>query len=696
MRSLNIKRFGIVFATSALMTFGFTFTACNNDDDNTKVEYDFLESFGPLPVARGGELTFIGHNLSNVVSVTFANGTTVDVNRINSGKFTITVPDDDAVAPGQLTLNMADGSTYKTKTECGFAEPITIKSLGAEVVKPGSALEINGRYLLQATEIGFAGDVKVSLEKDEDDKFVSENVVSVSDTKIVVKVPAEAITGKVVVTDGSNPVETEKEVKVVTPAFSKYTVNENLLRGKSELEIQGTDMDLVTDIKFSNGLVVSAADATVTESSIKFVLPINTPVCKPVLTTASGVQIEAAELALANPVFGEFTNNSGVYVDSPVEINGTNLDMVKSIVFVCPDGNVQTYDLQDADRADGKVTAIVPEKATSTMVWSNEASDNVGTGSLKAVLFSGEEMTLNDGKYCIGWPAIGNADKFVDGAFVYTSGDKVVMSGCTNTAYMTKLTVDGIVTPFDIISKDSYSFVWPLSSNGKDKLVQVDYTNGNNNTNQWGTHFTIAKTDKIFVQSYDEFTNAKSSKVIGGNFALVKKVIVDGIEQEFSATKDDVLFVSLSGVTHSPTKMILQGDGDAKLEIDVNVSGLSMFVTPKSIAEGNPDMKFPYKDSWGGAQCFMPASAIPASRVYKGNKFILHVTVDNGGGQIQINDPSWSSFATVAEWSNYGDQDLVLEINDKMIELYNGVGANDQWFIMQGSGITVNSIELLP
>lgn len=625
MRSLNIKRFGIVIATSALMSLSFGFTACNNDDD-AKVEYDFLEAFGPLPVARGGELTFIGHNLSNVVSVTFPNGTTVDVNRISSDKFTITVPDDDAVAPGQLTLNFSNGGTYITKTECRFSEPITIKSLSSEVVKPGTNLEINGRYLLQATEVAFAGDVKVSLEKTEDGEFASANVVSVSDSKIVVKVPAEAVSGKVVVTDGSNPVETEKEVTIVTPAFSKYTVNENLLRGKSELEIQGTDMDLVSEIKFSNGLVVAADDATVTESSIKFVLPINTPASAPVLVTASGQEFEAADLNLINPTATAWEGNPSedgkpIKWDGPMTIKGTNLDMVEKVELFTADVNSEVSTMTTTA---SQLDFTVPSTCKTTEIWSNEAGKNINVGKITLVLFSGEkvEVTTDDKQLVIGWPWGGVLAKED-----FTAGEEVtVQSGSKGVA---SIEVAGKVVDFKE-DKDAgnFKFTWPIEISGSEKTVKVTYVNGMSTE--------IKATPKVpelpFVMSISEKTdNGGTIVATGGNFDKVTMIMAGDAElTEFTASADGKkLYITVPldfKACQAPLDLIVYGDKKG--------------VSP-TITIGNPEVvvwEGDYTDSgWKGIEYLSwdknPAAIEKFKGIKVGDKFRVYAT--NNGSWIQ-------------------------------------------------------------
>ena len=78
-------------AALLVLVLATAITSCK-DDDEAKQTYNFLEAFGPCPVARGGELTFIGADLSSVKSVEFPGGESVTPVFQGNGKFTVTVP----------------------------------------------------------------------------------------------------------------------------------------------------------------------------------------------------------------------------------------------------------------------------------------------------------------------------------------------------------------------------------------------------------------------------------------------------------------------------------------------------------------------------------------------------------------------------------------------------------------------------
>ena len=88
-----------------LLLSGISFTSCDNDEvDDTIV----LNSFGPSPALRGGDLRFIGNNLKNVTSIVLPGltaGSTIEVTEItviDEREIRISIPQTAGV--GMVTL----------------------------------------------------------------------------------------------------------------------------------------------------------------------------------------------------------------------------------------------------------------------------------------------------------------------------------------------------------------------------------------------------------------------------------------------------------------------------------------------------------------------------------------------------------------------------------------------------------------
>lgn len=133
-----------------MLTFiinGSLFMGCDKSDtDNTII----LDSFGPSPALRGGDLRFIGNNLNEVKAVVFTGltpGSTVevtDITIVNIHEIKVAIPQD--AGPGIVTLKTAQ-KDITTITPLTFSEPIEISKITPTSIKAGETLTIEGDYL---------------------------------------------------------------------------------------------------------------------------------------------------------------------------------------------------------------------------------------------------------------------------------------------------------------------------------------------------------------------------------------------------------------------------------------------------------------------------------------------------------------------------------------------------------------------
>src|SRR5690606_37050972 len=147
------------------------------EEEDTKV---VLQSFGPMPIARGAELKFIGLNLDKVTAVILPDNITISTfTKKEARLLTLTVPQE--AVPGYVVLKTPDGD-ITTKTTIGFSEPISIAGLTPATVKAGDELTITGDYLNLVEEVILTDRVTVT-----EDDFTSH-----TRTEIKLVVPAEA------------------------------------------------------------------------------------------------------------------------------------------------------------------------------------------------------------------------------------------------------------------------------------------------------------------------------------------------------------------------------------------------------------------------------------------------------------------------------------------------------------------------
>jgi len=314
---IKYGKYALLFATMCIVCAGLFLTSCEEEEGDTKV---VLYSFGPMPIARGAELQFIGKNLDKVTEVIIPDNISVTTfNTKTSALLTITVPQE--AMPGFVVLKTPKGD-ITTMTEIGYSEPISITSFTPTTIKPGSELTITGDYLNMVGEVIFTDRIPVS-----DTAFTSQ-----SRTELKLVVPEEAQTGKIAVSNAEEDpiiVYSTSNLTVTLPAFTSITPNP--VKAGTALTIAGTDLDLVeTVILGGPGNVTSFTSQTGTE--IILTVPDDTKDGIVTLVPASEVEIESAEeLVMVVPTVSVVptTLKNG----NDITVTGTDLDLVDKVVF---------------------------------------------------------------------------------------------------------------------------------------------------------------------------------------------------------------------------------------------------------------------------------------------------------------------------------------------------------------------------
>ncbi len=316
-----------------------SFYACKKDTaDKTSAETVLL-SFGPTGAQPGDTIRFFGNNLDKVTEIDFQNATVSGSDFISQSKTEIYVIVPESTEKGYVTLKIPSGDiTSETQFNIGVAA--TVSSI-TDIARPGTNITIKGNYLNWVTTVTF-NDGKLV------DSFVSQSI-----NELVVKVPADAQTGTLVLAYGgtdSSTVETEDTLHVTLPWVT--SLSPNPVKHADELTITGTDLDLTTKIYFTG--VSDAVTEFVSQSSTQIVVkvPASTQNGKITLEAASGVQtVSPMDLQVLLPSVTTMSPNP-IDPEADLTITGTNLNLVASVAF------------QNAD----PVTTFVSQSATQIVV----------------------------------------------------------------------------------------------------------------------------------------------------------------------------------------------------------------------------------------------------------------------------------------------------------------------------------------
>ena len=365
---IKIRIWSLLFATLCVVGASVILTSCNGKEEtDTSV---VLNSFGPMPIARGAELKFIGLNLDRVTAVVLPNNITISTFTTKTPTLLIvTVPQE--AMPGYVVLKTPDGD-ITTKTEIGFSEPISIASFTPATVKAGDEITITGDYLNLVGEVIFMDRISV----------VAEDFISQSRTEIKVVVPPEAQTGKFAVSNAeADPiiVFSATSLTVLLPAFTSITPNP--VKAGTSLTITGTNLDLVKTITLGGSKTINSPDfVSHTATQIVLTVPADTKDGVVTMIPASNVNVvSAADLVMVVPTVS--VTPVAVKNGQDITVTGTDLDLIDHVIF---GGNKQ-----GTIKAGGTATQIlvtVPNDAiTGVVTFVTKAAKEVNGPNLTII-----------------------------------------------------------------------------------------------------------------------------------------------------------------------------------------------------------------------------------------------------------------------------------------------------------------------
>ena len=353
-----------------LATLALSLCACAKKELDTNPYGDGIRfaAMAPNPVMRGGELRILGSNLDQVSEIRFAGEVSVTdfevVTTGTTGELHVIVPLEGPLV-GPVTIVGKDGTTRKSFSDLTFTEPIGIESFSPDVAVSGDVLTFKGEYLDVVKTAIFAGDVMVN-------EFVSQ-----SRHELKVAVPANALTGPVIlsdvdeITDQStipNRIYTTEDLAIDVPEVRTFPVAKTVKAG-DVVNITGEHLDMIETVNLPNAEGI-AFEVNEYHSLLSFIMPAKAQSGELVVTTYDGDVIEVGEI---DAVVVDFLSIKTLAEDKrfkagcKVEITGFDLDLVTEVSF--PNAELVAWDYDEetgsiflelpADARDGAVTVTM-------------------------------------------------------------------------------------------------------------------------------------------------------------------------------------------------------------------------------------------------------------------------------------------------------------------------------------------------
>jgi hypothetical protein len=314
-----IMRLPALAFIAMLLCAGTFLSSC--DDEEVISDDVVLESFGPSGIKHGESIKFIGRNLDKVTTIVLPNAEVAksEFTTQTNGLIELVVPR--AAKAGKVILKTPKGE-ITSKAMLSFEVPVIIESITAEA-RPGSEITIKGKMVDWIEEVVFSDGISVT-------EFVSASL-----EELVVTVPMEAQSGYLIFSSGgTEPLSFASEEELIVTLPKVTELNPAAIKHTEELTIKGTDLDLVTEVKFEG--VEEPVTAFESQSATEIVIAVPASAVKGNLTLfqASPVDVVTSqELTIILPKGTALAPQPAIPGLTDITITGTNLDLVASLTL---------------------------------------------------------------------------------------------------------------------------------------------------------------------------------------------------------------------------------------------------------------------------------------------------------------------------------------------------------------------------
>ena len=669
-----MKKISKIFAMLVVVLVGLSLTACNDGDDLSTDQYGndiSLQSFGPCPVLRGGTLYLYGTNLDQIESVNLPGADPITAYEIlQSGynsKISIQVPAEKC-EPGQIVLKTKKGGEITSVSPITYREDIEITkffvgSEGTMVGNVGDVVTIKGDYLNLMHGVIFAGsDTIKEAEFESHDRYT-----------IQVKIPAEARTGVITLTDATKDgtsLETKEELTINTPEATP--IKDRNIKAGEILSIKGTSFDQIVSVKFEGATVDAADFKSQSVAEITVAVPAKATDGTFYVVTKSCIEVPVGNIITVVPTQLVATPNP-VKNGAELTITGKDMDLITGIAF--------------PNAAESKLNKVETTKVTSTV------PEDAQEGDITLSLDNGKTVTV---AYTLVKPTVASCTPAA-----ITAGEKTIIKG-TDLDLVKSITFPGDVemTVDDFKgTANAIAVTVPAACAGSG--FKLNLKNGTT-VNIDGQLSIKAATDPAIASvTPGEAIAGSTITITGKNFQNIQNLYIGSykVNRYTSRTNTEIVCQVPANAEVGTYKIVMEDPDGNKIEgPDFKIVPAEKDIADFAKNEAGTAITYPFVFSWGdgtGKFRLNKADLIKLG-VKKGSKLIVYKDA-SVTGQVQINDANWSGLYTIADW-NGTEAQLVQEFDDKMMNAINNVsdGWSDTAFIIQGDLGKANKIVILP
>ncbi len=616
-----------------------------------------LDSFAPAEVLSGDVVTVKGEYLNNVQEVILGGVYITEFVSKDRHELKFVVPYDAVtgyVIVGDVN-ELVDPNTIPNQiysaTELVVGDP-TVNEAAKATYKSGDVITVTGAHLDMIEKVDLVGAAEVDFSVAEDGESLSFTL------------PASATDGAVTLTSFAGKAFSAGEIETVTVAdlAIKSLAEDGRYKAGCQVEITGSDLDLVSKVDFVNGQASFYRDG----DKIIATLPASAKDGSVTVTLDSGKQAYTPEIEVVKPVATGVDKTEAVAGKDKVVVSGTDLDLVTAVTI---GDKVQSFitcefSLNSAE----ELEVTIPAAAyTGVLTLTAESGYETVTDEIAVSYAEPVSIVFDQESYELGKRITLVGEHLLQIDAIYVKGKKVVEYQKREDTSMSFSLPEAIASPgvyrLELVLLDGTELTWAVPFTVTAPFTETAIWEGSQIINGWAgvtfgddrfvwANMGLKEGDviKIYFTAPEEgwwdlqlcnghWGNLSIDELDGGN--EIKQGAFPGGTQTFSFNVTEAIAQSLMEDVGWGGAFIINGDGNVEV---TKISLIQFGATETLVWEGPSDHTGDYdlNQQLGGEYDWVNAG------LYEGAEVRIYFTPDDWNDwSIQIFDCHWNGMGYV-------------------------------------------------
>ena len=679
---------------------------------------EFLEgievsSFSPATALSGDVITIKGEYLNVVKEIIFSGEDAVVVTFESQSRHELKVKLPANAVSGPVILSdvneIEDQNTIPnhvyTPSELTVGDPTVTKAAKA-TYKSGDVIKVNGDHLDMIKNVAVPQVESVDFTLADDLKSISFNL------------PLNAADGNIILTSYAGKTFDAGEIETVsvTELTVKSLAEDERFKAGTDVEIGGSDLDLVTKVEFEN----AEASFYLSKDVIVATVPAAAKDGNITVTLGSGKQAFTDAIEVVKPVVTGIDKTDAVAGADILTVTGTDLDLVTEVKMGTKEQTFIPCEFTFIQE-DGSITFAVSENAYSGIATLVSAAGYETTTSFINVTYDlAIDITFNAYEYQFGNPISVSGKNLMQVESILVKGKKITSylertdkslsfslpEGMGPGVYRLEITlIDGTQltwpVPFSVVAPYTETFIWQGSqiingwagvTFGDDRFIWA--TLGAKVGDQVRIYYTAPEEGWWDLQLVNGHWGNLSLNELGGGNEIKQDAGFPGGAQSFSFEITEEVLASLTEDVGWGGAFIINGDGNVEITgISLIQFGAGPTENKKVIWEGEhlidwsggsgDDHKALTTLSWGGYDW----ASVEAGTVLR----ITYDAVDGVETQFRVSNGSWAALPGTVDPYKPEESPFELELTQEMLDELVANGG----MVITGQGATITEVALV-